>query len=93
MGEVQYLSDKREIQKIVVQFDLEGMKMYQKMLHLRPMYINKRNDLIYEFECPLSQAEFYFFKFGHHVKILEPLNLADRFAQEYRFAAAQYSDK
>ncbi|MBR3919844.1 MAG: WYL domain-containing protein [Clostridia bacterium] len=90
---IQYLSDKREIQKIVIQLDPEGEKMYQKMLHLRPMYINKRDNAIYEFECTSTQAEFYFFKFGHHVKILEPANLASKFARKYRSAARQYLEE
>ena len=90
---VQYLSDRRDIKKIVVQLDSEGVKMYQKMLHLRPMYVNKCDNAIYEFECTSTQAEFYFFKFGHHVKIFEPEELACKFARKYRSAAIQYSEE
>lgn len=93
MRGTQYLSDTRETQKIVIQLDPEGEKMYKKMLHLRPMYTNKRDNAIYEFECTSTQAEFYFFKFGHHVKILEPVDLASKFARKYRSAARQYPEE
>ena len=36
------------------------------------------------------QAENYFFKFGHQVKILEPQELADKFSRRYESAARQY---
>lgn len=94
---VQYLSDKGEIQKITVLLDWTGEKMYNRMLHLRPMYITKNkldepDDKTFKFEveCTLSQAEFYFFKFGHHAKIIEPKELAELFRQKYFSAAEQY---
>lgn len=96
---VQYLSAGGEIQKIIVLLDWTGEKMYNRMLHLRPMYINKNRldehddktfKFKFEFECTLSQAEFYFFKFGHHAKIIEPKELAELFRQKYISAAEQY---
>lgn len=89
---VQFLSSDGA-RKIVVQFTETGEKMYQRMLHLRPSYTSKKNNREYEFYCTDEQATNYFFKFGHHVKIIEPVYLADLFGRRYRSAAMQYSEK
>lgn len=85
---IQYLSDEN-FARVVVQFSEYGEKMYHQILHLRPKCI-KKEESIYEFECPLYQADTYFFKFGHNVKILEPKSLAESFKQKYQAAAEGY---
>lgn len=90
---IQFLSDmaQRELpQKIVVKFTEEGKGMYHRMLHLRPMYSGRPEELVYEFFCTQRQIENYFFKFGHNVKILEPQELADKFLRRYESAVKQY---
>ena len=88
---VQYLSDNHTTQKIVVKFTPRGERLYRQLRHLRPIYIAKQTTLVYEFDCTLFQAETYFFKFGHDVKILEPESLAEKFYQRYCAAAATYT--
>lgn len=90
---VQYLSAGSSDYKVVVKFTPRGEKMYQRVLHLRPLYINKREDKVYEFHCSKLQAESYFFKFGPEVKILEPVSLAEEFRNRYMVAADQYLPK
>ena len=90
---IQFLSDLNPQElpaKIVVKFTEEGQKMYHRMLHLRPMFSAIQEDRIYEFMITRRQAENYFFKFGHQVKILEPQELADKFSRRYESAARQY---
>lgn len=90
---IQFLSDaaSRELPaKIVVKFTEEGKRMYHQMLHLRPMYSGNPKRLTYEFTATQRQAENYFFKFGHNVKILEPKELADKFRRRYESAAKLY---
>lgn len=88
---VQYLSDNHTTQKIVVEFTPRGERLYRQLRHLRPMYTAKSAPLVYEFDCTLFQAETYFFKFGHDVKILEPEILAEKFYRRYCAAAAAYT--
>lgn len=90
---VQYLSndsDSERPQKVVVRFTENGRKMYHQMLHLRPMYDGVPKGMEYTFTTTLRQAENYFFKFGHNVKILEPTVLAEKFSRRYESAARQY---
>lgn len=87
---VQYISDNQGAQHIVAEFTAYGEQMYKSMLHLRPKYVKKQGSLVYEFHCSSRQAENYFFKFGHNVKILEPKELADKFLRRYESAAKQY---
>ena len=86
---IQYLSGSDTFQKIVVEFTPVGEKMYGTILHLRPQYTN-RDGRIYEFHCSFRQADNYFFKFGHHARILEPIQLAELFQRKYRNAAIKY---
>lgn len=90
---VQYLSDSRSSGRIKVRFTPEGEKMYYQMLHLRPLYTANPEPLVYEFSCTRFQAETYFFRYGHNVKILEPKDLADKFMRRYQSAAKQYQDE
>lgn len=87
---VQFLSDDKGQERIVVQFTPRGEKMYKSMLHLRPQYRKKKSDRIYEFECPAYQARNYFFKFGKDVTILEPASLVSQFKWEYQKALDNY---
>ena len=87
---VEYISSSEDSQKIVVQFTPAGEKLYRRLLHLRPLYKKKLNDMIYEFHCTQWQALNYFFKFGRDVKILEPEKLAKSFRKRYQSAADQY---
>lgn len=86
---IQYLSGSDTQQTIKVEFTPHGEKMYRQILHLRPQH-TKHDGLIYEFDCSLKQAEDYFFKFGHNVRILEPVHLAEKFQRKYRNAAKRY---
>ena len=91
---IQFLSDATHTdlpERIVVEFTKQGKQMYHKMLHLRPMYSNRPGELVYEFLVTRQQAESYFFKFGHNVKILEPEDLAEKFRRKYESAAKQYT--
>lgn len=90
---VQYLSAGSSDYKVVVRFTSRGEKMYQRVLHLRPLYVNRRKDRVYEFYCSKLQAESYFFKFGPEVRILEPVSLAEEFRSRYMAAADQYLPK
>ena len=95
---VQYLADRGENIKLVVYLDKNGLKDYHKLLHLRPMYvnqlqINEQGGATLEFYCSETQAEYYFFKYGHKAKILEPKYLASKFARKYSNAAKQYSEE
>lgn len=89
---VQYLSGGEQTHKIIVEFTPEGEKLYGRMLHLRPRY-TKRDASVYEFECTLQQAENYFFRYGHNVRILEPVSLAQKFCRRYQSAAKKYDNK
>ena len=90
---VPYLSSGIHTQIIKVRLTEEGIKMFNSILHLRPMYISKYQQdgsWIYEFDCLPWQAEIYFFKFGEHAVILEPFSLADRFTKKYHNAFLEY---
>lgn len=84
---VQFLTDSSV--KIVVRLTPEGERRYKRMLHLRPGYREKEG-ADYTFQCTAWQIENYFFKFGHHAKIIEPRYLADKFKRMYQSAARQY---
>lgn len=90
---VQFLSGTCTDEKIAVRFTEIGERMYQRNLHLRPRYLEKQDDRTYTFACTQDQAEIYFFKFGHHVKVLSPAGLAAKFGRKYASAAAQYGEK
>lgn len=74
---------------IRVQLTPAGVKKYQRILHLRPQYVKKEQD-VYVFHCTQAQIEFYFFKFGADARILEPKALADRFEKMYLDALCTY---
>lgn len=87
---VQFLSDNQSAQRIVVRFTPKGERLYRSMLHLRPQYLKKTDDRIYEFHCSIHQAHNYFFKFGEDAIVLEPKSLASSFADKYQRAVRSY---
>lgn len=89
---VQYLSDSHSVGMVKVRFTPEGERQYYRILHQRPQFTANPEPLVYEFSCTRFQAEVYFFRYGHNVKILEPKDLADKFMRRYQSAAKQYQD-
>lgn len=87
---VQYLPAGDCSCKVIVEFTSKGEKMYQKMLHLRPLYVKKVSERVYEFHCSKLQAQSYFFRFGQEAKILEPSGLAEEFLNRYQEAVKKY---
>lgn len=67
-----------------------GIRKYECMLHLRPALSKKLKSNVYLFHCTREQIEFYFFKFGRDVLILEPADLAEKFKRMYASAAKNY---
>lgn len=88
-NDVQYLPGQGAEQTILVQLTPYGERKYHQILHLRPQYVQKEG-AVYTFDCTPRQAENYFFKFGHDVKILAPQELAEKFKRMYESAAEQY---
>lgn len=89
---VQYIAANEAAQRIVVQLTSQGVKMYRRMLHLRPVSTEILDSGIYVFHCTQWQALNYFFKFGKDAKILEPPTLAQSFRSRYLAAANQYEE-
>ncbi|MCR5338770.1 MAG: WYL domain-containing protein [Lachnospiraceae bacterium] len=76
--------------RIRIRLDDIGKKMFNQQLHLRPVP-EKRNGNVFEFVCTQMQAEYYFFKFGHHAEVLSPVSLRNLFSEKYQEAAGHYS--
>lgn len=106
MTDTQKLEIKRKLHDVGVQFILQepetirgrlsekGIQMYSSQAHLRPL-VTKQTRLedgaaIYEFNCTRMQAEYYFFKFGGDAEILYPIDLRNRFSEQYRRALKSY---
>lgn len=70
----------------------EGIKKYNSQLHLRPKYIGKSANNIYEFCTTKEQLLFYFLKFGQDAEILSPIQLRKEFASQYKSALDLYYD-
>lgn len=90
---VQYLSSGKQTQTIQVRLTKQGVELYHRILHLRPMFTDRHPDgdgWIYEFDCLPWQIEIYFFKFGHDAVILEPQYLAEKFLRKYQGALSAY---
>ncbi|MGN0115384.1 MAG: WYL domain-containing protein [Acutalibacteraceae bacterium] len=79
-------------QYIKVKMTPNGVYQYNRALNLRPAYIEKSDDNIFTFNCTRRQAEFYFFKFGKDAEIIEPLDLRNKFKEEYEKAAEIYRE-
>lgn len=84
---VQFLLD--DSHKIIVQLSPQGIELYNNNLQLRPKFIEKEGNL-YTFDCTLRQIEYYFFKFGNKVKIIQPQSLAETFKEMYADAISAY---
>lgn len=71
-----------------------GWEMYLNQHHLRPKYEKcedaPKNYKRLLFHCTERQIKYYFFKFGKEVKILQPAELAEEFANDYSKAAGVY---
>lgn len=74
---------------ISVRLTEKGVEMYHRQIHLRPSAPKIEGD-IYTFSCSLSQAEFYFFKFGAEAEIISPPELVEIFRNKYEKAYKLY---
>lgn len=80
-----------EAEKIVVKLTLNGVKKYNQIGYLRPIYTEK-NKNIYTFRCTVDQARFYFYRFGKDAKVLSPQRLANQLMVAHQRAADIYKD-
>lgn len=76
--------------EITVRLTGEGVKKYERQLHLRPTLIRSEDGGVFVFRCTQPQAEFYFFKFGKDAEIISPAELREKFSALYGEAAALY---
>jgi hypothetical protein len=79
-----------EPQTIRVRLSEIGEQLYSKLVHNRPIYDSRDGDT-FTFYCTVTQADYYFFKFGAAAEVLEPLQLREEFKSRYRKAAEAYS--
>ena len=80
------------IMRYEIYFTDQGIRLYNRMLHLRPAVVHTSKDgHIYTFECSQKQIEFYIFKFGADAVVLSPKSLKDKFRQKYQDAINAYS--
>jgi len=86
---VQFMSSGSRFIKVWLSDD--GIKMYNKILHMRPEYVRIQSDNhTYVFDCTPTQIEFYFLRFGANARVKAPKYLADRFRKSYEKAARLY---
>lgn len=92
---VQFLSSEEE--RITVRLTEEGVRKYHRQIHLRPKLANLKEEIKVDtdlvFSCTEAQAEFYFFKFGRDVEIVQPQRLRERFISLYREALKKYTNE
>lgn len=75
-----------------------GMKMYNRLVFLRPQYssLEKKESARLKYKCTFccseNQIKYYFFKFGDDAKIISPKELSDYFRKKYLLASRLYSD-
>lgn len=84
---VQFMSSGKE--EIQVRLTEAGKVKFQRQVHLRPAIVSEQEN-IFVFQCTAAQAEFYFFKFGEDVEILQPEGLRNKFKAMYERAALVY---
>ncbi len=72
-----------------ISFTTRGLNLLDEIYLNKPTPIKIENN-IYYYDCALNQIEFYFLKFGEHIKILEPEFLQKRFCHRYASALKQY---
>lgn len=90
---VQFLSSGKQTQTIRVRLTKQGVALYHRLLHLRPMFADRHQEgdaWIYEFDCLPWQIEIYFFKFGQDAIVMEPSALAQRLREKYLRALDSY---
>lgn len=81
-----------DIIRCTVHFTDEGIQLYRRMLHLRPVAVGISEDgHTYTFECSQKQIEFYIFKFGADAEVLSPESLRDKFREKYQAAVEVYN--
>lgn len=88
---IQFLGD--SLEEISVRLTENGIRKYNTMLHLRPEIKKIINSNIYIFNCTLSQAKFYFFKFGEDALVLKPEYLSQEFKEMYIKALSPYNER
>ena len=89
---VQFMSGELFSFKVVL--SQAGMKMYKRILHLRPEYLSKeelKDGVCLEFFCTKEQIIYYFLKFGAEAKIVSPKEMVQEFAVRYKKANELYS--
>lgn len=88
---VQFMSG--EVHSFKVYLTNEGLKMYKRILHLRPEYISKeelKTGVYLEFLCTNEQIIYYFLKFGAEAKVVYPEEMVREFALRYKKANEMY---
>lgn len=81
-----------DVIRCTVRFTDMGIRLYNRMLHLRPIAVEISEDgHIYTFECSQKQIEFYIFKFGGEAEVLSPEFLRDKFREKYQAAVNVYN--
>lgn len=89
---VQFMSGELHSFKVILT-DV-GMKMYKRILHLRPEYYSEeevQDGTCLEFLCTREQMLYYFLKFGAEAKIISPDEMVQEFASHYKKANALYN--
>lgn len=90
-NEIQYLAG--SLDRIVLQLTEEGIRKYKLIIHQRPRYTSVDNSgQLFEFHSTHRQILNYFFKFGHDVAIVEPVELKNKFKELYEKALNKYID-
>lgn len=95
---VAYIAGEQET--IRVAFTKAGFQKLHAIQHLRPFATklettfipNAKGEMVLDFECTTMQAEFYFFKLGKDIRILEPESLREHFQNHYKEAYERYTD-
>jgi hypothetical protein len=75
--------------EIKIKFTEKGINLYNRIIHNRPDYI-KKVDNLYFFKCSANKIFIYFFRFGKEIEILEPIDLRNKFIEEYKNAIEVY---
>lgn len=86
---VQFLN--QDIGEIRIRLTDKGIRMYERILHLRPKYEKIEEDgHVYTFLCSKRQIEYYFLKFGQDAVIISPEDLKKSFLDSYEKAVNAY---
>lgn len=87
--DIAFLSTREE--SFTVRLTDYGIKKYNSIHHMRPMYIEKIDEHTYTFRCPKNQFQFYFFKFGSDAEVLSPPDVREQFKTMYLNALDIYN--